>query len=207
MADFSQENSEIGLITRRIEALSDGVFAIAMTLLALNLHIPAMTKDLTQAGLHVLLIGQADKFLNYLLSFILLAVFWIIHHQQFHLIKQTNRTHLWINIFILMFIALVPFSTSLADHYPNDWVSELFFGSNLFILGMLFSWNWHYATQKHRLVDSNLDARRIALGKRRGMVTPVVSFLAIILSLIKPQLSSYIYILIPILLQLPPFRS
>ena len=177
-----------------------------MTLLVLNLHIPAITKGLTQAGLHILLIEQADKFLNYLLSFILLAVFWIIHHQQFHLIQRTDRTHLWINIFILMFIGLIPFSTSLAGHYPNDWMAELFFGSNLFILGMLFSWSWHYATQKHRLVASNLDARRITLGKRRGMVTPVVSFLAIIVSLIKPQLSSYVYILIPILLQLPSFR-
>jgi uncharacterized membrane protein len=87
--------SEPGMTTHRIEALTDGIYAIAMTLLVLNLALPGTETYLAQTvELRDLLFGQAHKFFNYALSFILLAVFWIIHHDQFHFIKRTNRTHL-----------------------------------------------------------------------------------------------------------------
>lgn len=200
------DGSELGMTTHRIEALTDGIFAIAMTLLVLTLDLPEVEKGLTQTGLHHLLMAQRDIFFNYALSFVLLAILWIIHHQQFHFIKRTDRKHLWINIFTLMFIALIPFSTSLVGDYPDDWMAEFFFGSNMFILGMLFNLNWAYATKGHRLVDRSLEPRRIALGKKKGAVTPLVSLLAMVLSLIHPQLSFYVYILIPIILSLPQFR-
>jgi len=198
--------SELGMTTHRIEALTDGIFAIAMTLLVLTLDLPELEKGLTQTGLHQLLLAQRDKFLNYGLSFVLLAIFWIIHHEQFHVIKRTDRKHLWINIFALMFIVLIPFSTSLVGDYPDDWMAEFFFGSNMFIIGVLFNSNWAYATKGHRLVEPGLDRRRIALGKKRGTVTPLVSLLAMGLSLMHPQLSCYLYILIPLILFLPQFR-
>jgi len=207
MRESNPDSSELGLTTHRIEALTDGVFAIAMTLLVLNLQLPAIQAALTKVELHNLLIQQMDKFWNYALSFILLAVFWIIHHQQFHSIRRTDRRHLWISIFILMFVALVPFSTSLADHYPADWMSEFFFGSNLFILGVLFNVNWRYATGKHRLVDRNLDPEHIALGKRRGMIIPIFSLLAMVIAFLNPGLCSYIYLFIPVSLSLRPFRT
>lgn len=199
--------SELGMTTHRIEALTDGIFAIAMTLLVLTLDLPELEKGLTQTGLHQLLLAQRDKFLNYGLSFVLLAIFWIIHHEQFHVIKRTDRKHLWINIFALMSIVLIPFSTSLVGDYPDDWMAEFFFGSNIFIIGVLFNSNWAYATKGHRLVEASLDRRRIALGKKRGAVTPLVSLLAMGLSLIHPQLSLYVYILIPLILFLPQFRQ
>lgn len=105
-----------------------------------------------------------------------------------------------------MFVALMPFSTSLVGDYPNDWMAELFFSSNIFALGMLFYWGWVYAAKDHRLLDRSLGQRRIALGKKRGMITPLVSLFAMVVSLIKPQLCSYVYILIPIVLFLPRFR-
>ena len=202
----SNNVSEPGMTTHRIEALTDGIFAIAMTLLVLTLDLPKVGKELTQVGLYNLLIAQIDKFFNYALSFILLSIFWIKHHQQFYFIKRTDQGYLWINIFILMFVALMPFSTSLVGDYSNDWMAELFFSSNMFVLGMFFYWGWVYATKGHRLVDHNLDQQRIALGKKRGAIIPLVSLLAMVLSLIKPQLCSYVYILIPIILSFPQFR-
>lgn len=207
MTASSSDASELGMTTRRIETLTDGIFAIAMTLLVLNLDLPEVGKELTEAGLHDLLIAEMPIFFNYALSFILLAIFWIIHHQQFHFIKRTDRKHLWISIFTLMFIALIPFSTSLVGDYPDDRMAEFFFGSNMFALGVLFNRNWAYATKGHRLVEASLDPRRIALGKKRGAVIPLVSLLAVLLSLIHPRLSSYTYILIPIILSLPQFRD
>ena len=195
------------MTTRRIESLTDGIFAIAMTLLVLNLAIPEAQNTLTPAlGLHDLLKGQAHKFFNYALSFILLAIFWMIHHQQFHFIKRTNHTHLWLNISGLMFIALIPFSTSLIDDYRNSGIAQFFFGLNLFIIGIFLRWSWTYATAGYRLVDQNIVPERIALSRRREAVIPLVSLLAIVLSLINPAVSSYIYLLIPIILVHPRFR-
>ncbi len=207
MTASNSDATESGVTTHRIEALTDGIFAIAMTLLVLTLDIPEAKTELIQTvELHRMLIGQMHKFFNYALSFLLLAIFWVKHHQQFHFIKRTNRKHLWINIVTLMFIALIPFSTSLIGDYNDDRVAEFFFASNLFIIGMLFLWNWVYATKGHRLVDRSLDQQRIALWKKRGAVIPLVSLLAMVLSLTNPQFTFYAYLLIPIILALPHFR-
>ena len=106
-----------------------------------------------------------------------------------------------------MFAALIPFSASLMGDYAGDWVAEVFFGSNLFVLGTLFSLNWHYATTGGRLIEGSLEKRYINAGKRRGLVTPLVSLLAILVALIRPDYSPYVYLLIPAILSLPPFRK
>ena len=187
------------MTTHRIEALVDGVFAIAMTLLVLNLALPEVGKGLTHAALDDLLFGQVDKFFSYAISFILLAIFWIKHHQQSHFIKRTNNQHLWINVFFLMFVALIPFSTSLVGDYNNESLAHIFFGANILVLATILSFNWFYATNHHRLVDRDLDLRSISMGKDKGLVAVGVSILAIGLSFVIPQICSYIYILIPIL--------
>jgi len=205
MANTNSDAMDPGLTTNRIETLTDGIFAIAMTLLVLNIHLPEAGTT-HQPELYALVIGQSRLFYNYALSFILLAIFWIVHHQQFHYIKRTDRRHIWLNIFILMFICLMPFSTSLSGDYHGDWMAGIFFGLNMFILGVLFCLNWIYATKDYRLVDRDLDPHRIATGKRRGAVTPLVSLLAIVLSIITPTMASYSYILILVILYHPYFR-
>lgn len=195
-----------GLSTKRIESLTDGIFAIAMTILVLNLHLPISGGKTTNLVLQNALLGQTNQFFNYFLSFVLLAVFWILHHQQFHYIQRTDRRHLWINVLLLMFVALVPFSTSLVNDFSGAWVDELFFSANLFVIGLLFFWNWFYATQHHRLVDGSLDHRQIQLGKRRTMILPAISLLAILISFIFNPLAMLVFLLIPLLLSLPGFR-
>ncbi len=201
---MGQTEQQLGLTTGRIETLTDGIFAIAMTLLVLNLGLPQLSESLDCGQLHIVLLQQAHKFFNYALSFVLLALFWIIHHQEFHFIKRTNRLHIWINIFILMFVALMPFSTSLMGDYPNDWMAELFFAANLFIVGILFQCNWLYATKVASLAD-NTTPKRISLGFKRGLVTPLVALAAMILALLKIP-STHIYLLIPAILFLPLFK-
>jgi TMEM175 potassium channel family protein len=200
------EEQDLGLTTNRIEALTDGIFAIAMTLQVLSLNLPETAGILNEAGLHHLLINQFDKFFNYARSFLLLAIFWIIHHQQFHQIIKTDRKHLWINIFMLMFVALIPFSTTIVGNFNNDWMAEFFFGGNLFFVGLFIQLNWLYATNRHRLVRKNYPQEKIDIGKRRGMVTPLISLLAMGISTINPSLASYTYLIIPAILLLPSLK-
>jgi len=187
------------MTTHRIEALTDGVFAIAMTLLVLNLALPEIKSGLTHAGLISLLSGQTDKFFNYALSFILLAIFWIRHHQQFHYVKKTDAAHLWMNIFFLMFVVLIPFSTSLIGDYSNEPLAHVFFGSNILILGTLLMLSWSYATRHNRLINHDIDPRIISSSRKRGLVTIAVSILAIGIAFVNTDVSNYMYLLIPIL--------
>src|SRR4030065_989192 len=123
MPEKSSGKPRFVLTTRRIEALADGIFAISMTLLVLTLTLPDMMD--TKLNLSQLLAEQWPKFFNYALSFFLLAIFWIVHHQQFHYIRRTDRTHIWINIGILMFVALVPFTTDVAGDYSGRTIAAL----------------------------------------------------------------------------------
>lgn len=205
MKPSSSEDLSSGISTKRIETLIDGIFAIAMTLLVLNLEIVSVGRGGVQVNLHKLLISQKTQFINYGQSFILLAVFWIIQHKHFHYIKRTDQVHLWINIVYLMFVVLIPFSTSLLNDYSNDPMATLFFSLNLFLIGVLSALSWSYATRKHRLIDRDIDSRIIVIANRRGLVTPFVSFAAIIASLLHINWAAWFYIFIPIFLFLPQF--
>ena len=80
---------------------------------------------------------------------------------------------------LVLFVAMIPFSTSLIGNYPDETIAKLFFDANLFILGIFSSLNWIYATKGYRLVDRSLDPRRIAIGKIRGAIIPPIALLAI----------------------------
>ncbi|MEW6141655.1 MAG: TMEM175 family protein [Chloroflexota bacterium] len=199
-----KESEGIGriLTTRRIEGLADGIFAFAMTLLILSLGLP----EDSSGNLLDLLLKSGHMFYNWMLSFILLAVFWIVHHVQGHAIERTDTAHVWINVILLMFVTLVPFSTDLAIDYSGQTAAELVFGANLFVLGLCFCANWTYATWNHRLVEKDLSHAAIVAGIRRSVVMPVVALVAMAIALFVPRYGLYTYMVIPIILSLPWMR-
>jgi uncharacterized membrane protein len=201
-----RSNSIFHLTSRRLEALSDGIFAIAMTLLVLNLTLPDGDK-ISPLQLQNLIIGQGYKFFNYAISFMLLAIYWMAHHQQFHHIKKVDGRLIWINIFILMFVALVPFSTDVVGDYAGMTLSDVIFAGNLLALSLLFLTNWAYATYKHRLVDDDLDELVIRQGIRRNILTSAVSVLVIALAFVIPSHCLWVYLLIPIISLFKPFKN
>ncbi|MBD3398246.1 DUF1211 domain-containing protein [Candidatus Micrarchaeota archaeon] len=194
----AEKKVEHWISSSRIQALADGVFAFAMTLLVLNLILPDPINLPPEAQLNQLLVEQTRAFFNYGLSFILLAIFWTVHTQQFHVIKATNSTHTWINLMILMFVVLIPFSTSVMADYPNDTVANALFAANLFIVGSAYFLNWAYATSKHRLIDKDIEERAIEIAKRRSLLTPAVSIIALVVAFIAPEYAALTFLLIPI---------
>ncbi len=95
-----------------------------------------------------------------------------------------------------MFVCLVPYSSSLISDFESDWIANLFFNANLFIIGVLYWINWIYATKHNRLVNKNLNVSIVKNGSKRGKIFILVSGLAIILSLIVPLYSGYAYLLL-----------
>ena len=107
------ENVE-GLGKQRIEALSDGIFAFAMTLLVLDVKIPKLSEPLVNQGvLAQTLLDLWPKFLTFAMSFLILGFFWIAHHGYTHFLKRTDRYFLWINLLFLFIVVFLPFSTDL----------------------------------------------------------------------------------------------
>ncbi len=120
----------------RLEAFSDGVFAIAITLLILNVKVPDK-QNISNGQLNRILISAAPKLLSFSFSFLVIGVFWVAHHRIFSFVKVVNTPLLWMNILYLMFIALVPFPASiLADNFFLTTTILLYTGT-LFIISML----------------------------------------------------------------------
>ncbi len=113
----NKNNSYTGLKPNRMEALSDGVFAIVMTLLVIELSVPLISKLKAAEELGGMLTEMWPKFLAFAVSFLVLGILWSIHHFQFHFIKRSNGMFTWINILFLLSVALIPFSTALIGEY------------------------------------------------------------------------------------------
>ncbi len=121
--------------TDRVRSLTDGVYAIAMTILVLNFSVPQVPKRV--GPLLAALAKMWPEFAHYGLSFVLLGIFWTIHHRQFQFIKRTDSRLLWINLFVLMFIVLIPFSTSVTSEYRGVWPGPVLFDLNILLVGVL----------------------------------------------------------------------
>ncbi len=109
--------SSAGLTTQRIEAFSDGVFAIAMTLLILEVKIPPLTSIANEAALQTYLIKQWPAYLSYVLSVIVIGIFWVAHHGLFHYIKRADRNLFLLNILFLLCIAFLPFPAAILGEF------------------------------------------------------------------------------------------
>ncbi|MFA5143588.1 MAG: TMEM175 family protein [Candidatus Omnitrophota bacterium] len=187
-------------LPHRISALIDGVFAIVMTILVLDIKLPHDIYAYSQFNIDQFLTGYFQDIIIYMIVFIILGYLWYIHHNQARFIQHTDRNHLWINILTLMFIALLPFSSSLVNRFPGTSVAEIFLAANLFIVGIFNYLNWAYATKLHHLVDENLSNSYIKAEKTRLLIFPLVSLIAMAIALVYPLFSMYALLIAPILI-------
>jgi uncharacterized membrane protein len=157
MNQIEKRVSAIIFTPNRLEALTDAVFAIVMTLLVLEISIPEIAQSSLHAELTQRLFELWPKLLSYGISFIILGMFWYLHHQSFHYIKRSDSGLIWLNIIFLMFIALIPFSTALFGSYETEQLPLIIYAGNLLLASVLRFILWTYATGKHRLVDSDIS--------------------------------------------------
>jgi uncharacterized membrane protein len=187
----------------RIITLADALLAIVMTLLVIEIVVPELTSSEAAHELPKRLLEMWPDIWGYVTSFIILGFFWIAHDDQFHYIKRANRTLLWMTVFYLMSIAFIPFSTSLIAKYGDQQISVIIYGINIIIVLIWANLQWRYATKEHRLVDSDLDPKFIAIMSRRVIVGLILYPVAIAFSFLNPQVSILLFALIPIYYIIP----
>ncbi len=192
-----------GLGTTRIAALTDGVFAIVLTLLVLDLHAPSAT---SQAELLSSLRAIAPQLTLFVVSFAILAVFWYGHHMEMHWIVRSDRIHLGITLAFLLTICFVPFSASLLGRNHRLPLAASIYGANLFLAGIVRLIHWVYATSHYRLVTSTLDHDVIRYVRRVFIVVPVLYLIAAALAWLSTIAAIAGFLLIP-LLYVRPARS
>jgi uncharacterized membrane protein len=137
----------------RIAALSDGVFAIAMTLIVLEIHVPELPAGATDADLWNQLLLLAPRFVTYLLSFLTLGIFWSGQQTQLNHMARADRDLSWMYVGFLAFVSLMPFTTSLLAENIELRLSLLIYWANIFVLGSILFGAWLYARRAGLLKD------------------------------------------------------
>ena len=183
--------------TGRIEALSDGVFAIVMTILVLDLRAPSNPDHLGHELFRSYISGLGEPLFNFFISFLLLSLFWIWQHRQFKEIRRTDPAHITINLAFLAVVSLIPFSTSLMSRFIDLWEADMVFHFNILLAGLLLLFNWYYATRKNRLVNSGIDPKVVTREMKRSLTAPLMALFGIFTSFFITGDSSAVYVLIP----------
>jgi uncharacterized membrane protein len=172
----------------RIEMLCDGVFAIAMTLLVLELKVPELPRETAPAELWHAIGEHRSSYFAFVLTFMLAGGFWVQHHVLFHYLSRATRRLAFLNLLFLMFVSLLPFSTSLFARFGAPVGIVVYFG-NQFILALLLSAQWMLASRKGLLSGDSGDPKRVRFVAVLTAFTTMLGSL-FVLSLVAPGLAA-----------------
>jgi uncharacterized membrane protein len=179
--------------TTRLETFSDGVFAIAITLLVLEIRVPHVEES---ESLLVALLGLWPSYVGYAVSFLQIGVIWANHHNRFRLLERSDHVLLFLNILFLMCVAFIPFPTALLAEYIQGSEGErqtaiAVYSGTLAVTGIFFTLLWLYAAKDYRLVNMNLDplllramTRRYLIGAALYIVAFAIAFVSALASLV-----------------------
>lgn len=178
--------------TLRLEAFTDGVFAIAATLLVLDLTTHQLGRVESDAELWNALGDMAELFFNFALSFVLLCLLWMVHVRQFEHIARVDAVLLWLNSGRLLFIVLVPFATGLTTEYSEYYVGRTAMAVTFF-LAILFGWvQWQWAVRRREVMLPDVSqADAVAYG--RGSLSAVL--IGAVIVVLSPWIGSYAFLL------------
>jgi uncharacterized membrane protein len=190
-----EHSAESGIDLERIIFFSDAVYAIAITLLVIEIQVPEIPKSLVAAELPRSLLTLWPKFLSYIISFLVIGAFWRGHHRIFRYIKRYDNRLVWINMLLLLCVAFVPFPTALLGKYGDQQISAVVYAVSMAITGLMNWLLWWYASSEHRLVDKDLDPQLIRYHALKGLIVPVGFLLSIGVSFIHPSAAESSWIL------------
>jgi uncharacterized membrane protein len=188
--------AEAGRELDRIVNFSDAVFAIVITLLVLDIQVPDIPEGLISQELPSRILDLGPRFLSYVISFLVIAIYWQVHHRVFRPIRRYDRTLVWLNFLFLMSISFLPFPTSLLGEYGEEQLSVVVYAANVSIASLLLvSISW-YATAERRLVVPELDDEAEKIRRAQGLAVPIVFLLSIGISFFSPRAAMYSWLLL-----------
>jgi uncharacterized membrane protein len=187
---------ERGTEVERIVYFSDAVFAIAITLLVLEIQVP---EGLSPTELTAALGEMWPKYLSYLISFTVIGGYWRAHHRIFHYVKAYDRRLISLNLLFLMCVAFLPFPVSLFGEYTGQRIAVEIYAGSVAATGLFLGGMWWYATRGRRLIDGDLDPRLIRHVMTERLSPPAIALIVVMITLFF-GVAAAAYSLLPLLL-------
>ena len=187
------DQDKLGL--ERLIFFSDAVFAIAITLLALDIRLPTGAESFSNAQLLDQLLGIWPKYLAYVISFLAIGTFWLGHHRRFRLIRRYDRGLLTLNLLFLMVIAFIPFPTSVISETGNR-TATTFYALTMTFGGLMLTALWWYASRHNRLTDPDLDPQHARREFVPMLLTVALFVLSIGLAFLDENLARFSWLLV-----------
>ena len=148
------------------------------------------------------LLAMAPKFLSYILSFVIVCIWWVAHHHLFHILKRSDRALLWLNSLFLLWLAFIPFPTALMGDFPGVRLAVMCYGAVTTLAGVSFCLMRYYVFYVGKLVDERIERRLLKLAIR-SVMNPVLHCIAVLLAFVDTRLSIALYIILPLMFFLP----
>jgi uncharacterized membrane protein len=180
----------------RVLALSDGVFAIIITLLVLEVHVPELTQG---HSLNQALAEVRPSLIAFVISFILAGMYWVAHRDLLGLIRRTDRGLVWLNILYLLPLCLLPFGAGLLGRHDQEPVALRIYGLLLILIAGMRAVIWLYATNRPQLLWQRLDDRQRRAGLALNLLPGLVYLVAFLVARAAPGVSLLIYAGLPVL--------
>jgi uncharacterized membrane protein len=197
--------------TARLETFSDGVFAIAITLLVLEIRVPSTEATAQGRALLQALRELWPSYLGYLISFVTLGIMWANHHNMFRYVRRTDFHFLLINVVFLMCISFLPFPTALlAEYLPvpaGRQAATAFYSAVLFVIALGFNAVWRYAAWGDRLLDPAASREAVDTISRRYLVGPSAYAVAFGLAFVNVWASLAVHGILAALFLVPEHRG
>ena len=182
--------------TSRVEAFSDGVFAIAITLLVLDLGVPARDYTHLLHGIE----EQWPEYLGYLTSFLTIGSIWLNHHALFRRLRYANGQLMSLNLVLLMAVAFLPFPTRLVAGAIRDVDAErtavLFYGASLLTISLIYAALWAVAARNRALLEPDVSDEELAMLVRASRPSVALYIVAIGLAIVTPHVAAVLYLVI-----------
>jgi uncharacterized membrane protein len=180
-------------------SFSDAVFAFAITLMALSVDIPDLPTDLTQSELLHKLYDLYPQFESYIISFAVIALFWVSYHQVFNHIKGSHIVMVYLNLLFLLLITLLSLSTSLVINYGNYHIPYVIYSFIVILTSSLLTLIWWHATKDKLLIDKNLHPLYIKGVMLTLVSIPLVFTVSIFISFINLDIAEIFWlVMVPI---------
>jgi uncharacterized membrane protein len=182
----------------RLAILSDVIFALAMTSMIFAIDLPTSEDVSNMEELLVYFENRPPGTIIYLLSFLLVAVYWFKHLERFKYYKSTNSTHQWLEIAFLAFLMLVPLMNTWTMVLPGNPVPLTAYSLMMFFVGFFAFLSWNYATRKKELVSQDLSIQTIRSVKHESLVEPIIALVSIFMAWVEPVLWDITLFSIPV---------
>jgi uncharacterized membrane protein len=189
----------------RLILFSDAVFAIAITLLVIEIKIPEIHEGpVSDTVLLQKLVGLIPKFIGFLVSFLLIGQYWIVHHRMFGYVINFTGKLIWLNIFFLFAVALMPFSTGFYSEYvmSNTMTPVIFYTGNIALIGIINFSMWRYISNPKRNISENLSQPLARFFSTRALAVPIIFIVFSFVYLFNPKIAFWIPPLTPLILRL-----